>query len=141
MRFHNKKNKSGAPVRSGFNRRSLVNALCGIVLTPHLVCAQARADAGASSLSAALRTLGESLRLPHSTKLLGQRFRTLRAHRHEANLLLAELERTPHASTAQSVAQRYAELRSNDFRANRIVIIDGWVLARAEAELCELLAA
>jgi hypothetical protein len=54
---------------------------------------------------------------------------------------LVKLRKLPRAATPRHVAESFAQLRDGDFRMNRIVIIDGWVLARSEAELCELLAA
>jgi hypothetical protein len=95
----------------------------------------------AHSLETAIRSLGELSRLPRGARQLARRFRSMRAHASEPNYLLVELRRSPNAPTSKHVAEVFAQLRSRDFRLNRVVIIDGWVLARAEAELCELLSA
>lgn len=95
-------------------------------------CAVAKASVRADPLAHALRRIfgrGASIRE------FGRKFRT-----HDANAatrLLARLD------GVQEVAVRTQidALRKEDFSAGRVVVIDGWVLARAEAEACAFVAA
>ena len=111
------------------------------MLAPALAAARAMdAPAAAPALDEALRSLGAAARLPRQIQRLGQRCRELRAASGEPNHLLAQLNGMPRDLTAQQIAESLLRQRASDFRANHIVIVDGWVFARAEAELCELLA-
>jgi hypothetical protein len=129
-------------LRSAFNRRIFLNTVCGAVLAPQLGSTHASEQPiGAHSLESSLRSLGESLRLPRRATQLAGRFRAMQAHARQPNHLLAQLRKSPQAPSPRQVAESFAQLRAQDFRMNHIVIIDGWVLARTEVELCELLVA
>jgi hypothetical protein len=111
-------------------------------LAPHLACSQAvDQPVVAHSLEAALRSLGAASCLPRELRKFAQCFRARRTRAGEPNHLLVELRKSPQALTEQQVAECFAQRRTSDFSLNHIVIADGWVLSRAEAELCELLAA
>lgn len=76
------------------------------------------------------------LQWPEKTQRLAGRYR---ANATEPNHLLHQLRASHGALTIAAVAERFSRIRTADFKHGRVVILDGWVLARAEAELCELL--
>lgn len=128
-------------MRTGFNRRRLLYTLCGVILAPRLAGATARKlGADAATLEDALRSLGAASRLPREIRRLGERFGVNRARAGEPNHLLEELRASPRTLTAAEVARCFVRRRADDFAHDHLVVANGWVLARAEAELCELLA-
>jgi len=126
-------------VRTDFKRRFLLQGLGGALMAPLLAGArQARAESP-DALPDALRLLGDCGPLPRGARRLAHRFRALPAHAGQPNHLLARLRASPRPDSSRAVAEIFARQRREDFRAHRVLIIDGWVLSRAEAELCELL--
>jgi hypothetical protein len=93
-----------------------------------------RLRAFAASDPAAARTIGEGY---------------LKAHANEVHAgilvsaVLARLELDPEAMQAMSAAdlrERIDAAISDDFAADDVVALDGWVLSRTEARLCALVA-
>ena len=118
-------------------RRTLLQAASAVVLSSCIAgSGSARESGREQSLLIALRDLERLLRWPRKTKSLAARYR---ANAAEPNHLLSQLRASERSLTATSVAQHFSRIRAADFKHGRIVILDGWVLARAEAELCELL--
>lgn len=94
--------------------------------------AATRMQLSAESASAALhRLLGQSA----GVLAFGRIFRARQAD--AAADLLARLD----GVDGNAVRSRIAELRMEDFAAGRVEVVNGWVLARIEAEACALIAA
>ncbi len=82
--------------------------------------------------------LGALFREPESARAIGRRY----LQEHPNHKPLAEWWRdtglTPHQT--DGAAQAFRTRREEDFRRGRTVLIDGWLLARAELSACVLLA-
>ncbi len=65
----------------------------------------------------------------------------LAAHRGkiDAARLLAALDETPAPAPAGGRVLRWRRRRRREFEREHVVVVDGWILARAEAEACALL--
>jgi hypothetical protein len=118
----------------------VLGALCGVALAPQLIPLQTQAArTSTESWETIVRSIREQLRVPQQTQELAQRFRATSVHRAGPNTLLAALRTAPAPLTTQSVVELIRERRAKDFRANQVVVLDGWLFSRTEAELCELL--
>jgi hypothetical protein len=127
----------GGNVLANIRRRTLLHAACAAVVSSCIAdSGSASASSREQSLLIALRDLETLLRWPEKTKTLAARYR---ANTAEPNHLLSQLRASGSAFTSSVVAEQFSRIRAGDFKHGRIVILDGWVLARAEAELCELL--
>jgi hypothetical protein len=111
-----------ASPRAGLRRRTiLASAIAAAGL------ATARLQVSAESVSAALhRLFGGNAEL----RRFGRLFRARQAD--APARLLAHLDGLDGSAVRASVDR----LRNEDFAAGRVVVIDGWVLAHAEAEAC-----
>jgi hypothetical protein len=72
---------------------------------------------------------------------VGRRYLAMAPGEADAHCLCRELGISRpgrHAAMDRSTLAHLAELRREDFAHGRTVIIDGWLLARAEARLCAL---
>lgn len=80
---------------------------------------------------------------PRGAALLGAHFLRTQGQRTGRNQLLADTRIDCTAPVAKPGALRaaFAEARRTDFEAGRVVLVDGWVLARCEVACCALLAA
>ena len=85
------------------------------------------------------RELAALFRSPEPARALGRRILALHPEAGDARRLRARLGAAAAAGDAGALRERFAELRSRDFARARIVRVDGWVLARCEAEVCALL--
>jgi hypothetical protein len=126
-------------MRTDFNRRSLLLTLGGALMMPPLVVAHAGSTT-TPALADTLRRLRGSSRLPRGARLVARKYRALPGHAHQPNQLLASLRASASANTPQGIAELFARQRADDFANHQVVLIDGWMFARAEAELCELIA-
>ena len=96
-----------------------------------MAVAAARVQVSAESVSTALhRLFGGNAGLPE----FGQIFYAREAD--AAARLLARLD----GVDGSAVCSRVDALRKEDFAAGRVVVINGWVLARTEAEVCAFIA-
>ncbi len=99
-------------------------ATAGLVTT-HM---QVSAESAAAALH---RLLGRNA----GVRALGRLFRARQSN--AAADLLARLD----GLDGSAVRSRIAELRMEDFAAGRVEVVNGWVLARIEAEVCALISA
>jgi hypothetical protein len=88
------------------------------------------------------RRLSSLFASPQSAALLGAHFLRTQGQRTGRDQLLADTGINCTASVAERAALRaaFAEARRTDFEAGRVVLVDGWVLARCEVACCALLA-
>lgn len=77
------------------------------------------------------------LRDPATAIDLGSRY--LGVHPEEGDSVFL-LERSLGAGSAVGAARRFATLRRREFARGDTVVLEGWVVSRAEARLCALLA-
>jgi hypothetical protein len=89
------------------------------------------------------RRLSSLFASPRSAALLGAHYLRTQGQRTDRDQLLADTGIPCTAPTAERGALRaaFAEARRTDFEAGRVVLVDGWVLARCEVACCALLAA
>jgi hypothetical protein len=89
------------------------------------------------------RRLSSLFANPRSAALLGAHFLRTQGQRTGRDQLLADTGIDCTAPVAERGALRaaFAEARRTDFEAGRVVLVDGWVLARCEVACCTLLAA
>ena len=73
-----------------------------------------------------------------SPRSLGKRYLDLYPQGTERALLLAANIRSAQLRTSRELKKMLARQRELDFRNNRTVLIDGWILARTEVEVCAL---
>ncbi len=85
------------------------------------------------------RSLAEMFRSPRKARVLGERYLAMRPEAADRSELLSRLGFCDTPVSAASLRAQLASLRERDFAQNRIVAIDGWVLAQSEADLCALL--
>ena len=83
--------------------------------------------------------LASLFRSPRKARALGRRYLALRPEAADRSALRARLGLADGSVAGASLRTRLAELRRRDFAQNRVVAIDGWILAQCEAELCALL--
>jgi hypothetical protein len=121
-----------------WTRRRIV---VGVTAAPVLILA-APASGGGQAADQARRSLAGALRAIvgdlDAARALGQAYigprpGAVRGVMELAGALAAAVERGP-AAVRRLVAKR----RDRDRRAGEVVLVDGWVLARAEAEFCAL---
>lgn len=112
--------------RADLRRRSF---LALAVAAPGLAAGTARTP-GESVTAALHRWLGNS----RSLREFGRLFR---ARQVDAD---AQLVARLGSLDAHALGPRIKALRQEDFAAGRVVVIDGWVLARTEAEACAFIA-
>jgi hypothetical protein len=121
-------------------RRRFLQASGGLVLACASGLAGAlfdgeAADAGRSSDQG----LSELFRSPRKARALGERYLALHPEAAGRAALAARLGLDAAPISRASLRERLASLRERDFAQRRIVAIDGWILARSEAEICALL--
>ena len=123
--------------RRAFLGASLAMTVC---LTPGLSALAARAAMSRREDTGILkRDLSRFLADIFDPRGIGEEF--LAAHRGKigAGRLLAALDETPAPSRAGGRVLRWQRRRRREFEHEIIVVVDGWVMARAEAEACALL--
>lgn len=120
--------RSTAPTQPATLRRRAMLAFA--IATP--TCALAKAWGRVNPVAVALhRLLGRGA----SIREFGRMFLAREAN--AGARLLARLDGVPGAA----VCSQIDTLRKEDFAAGHVVVIDGWVLARTEAEACAFVAA
>lgn len=97
-------------------------------------------DAGAADAGRSPdRRLGELFRSPRKARALGARYLALHPEAADRVALASRLGLDGAPIRLAELRARLASLRERDFAQHRIVSIDGWILARSEAEICALL--
>lgn len=88
------------------------------------------------------RRLSSLFDSPQSAALLGAHYIRTPGQRTGRDQLLADAGIDCMASVSEGPALRaaFARARRSDFEAGRVVLVDGWVLARCEVACCALLA-
>lgn len=88
------------------------------------------------------RRLSSLFASPQSAALLGAAFLRTQGQRTARDQLLADTGINCTAAVVEPGALRtaFAEARRTDFEAGRVVLVEGWVLARCEVACCALLA-
>lgn len=97
---------------------------------------------GSRSDDEARRRLSSLFASPESAALLGAHYLRTPGERKGRDQLLADAGIDCTASVPEGPALRaaFARARRTDFKAGRVVLVDGWVLARCEVACCALLA-
>jgi hypothetical protein len=85
------------------------------------------------------RVLADMFRSPQKARALGKTYLASSPEGADPDTLRARFAAAGSPVTPASFRLYFSNLRRQDFASNRIVVIDGWVLARSEAELCALL--
>ena len=70
--------------------------------------------------------------------LLGKRYLDLYPHHQAHAFLLAERIQAVQPRTAMALKKMLSRQRESDFHYGQTITIDGWLLARTEAEVCAL---
>ena len=75
-----------------------------------------------------------------SPRILGKRYLALYPQEKPGALLLAARIQSSQPGTSGAARRLLARERELDFRNGEIVMVDGWILSRTEAEICALTA-
>jgi hypothetical protein len=104
---------------------------------------QAGARPGFPSDDEVRRRLSSLFADPRGAALLGAHYLRTQGQRTGRNHLLRDTGIDCTAPVAERGVLRaaFAKARQTDFEAGRVVLVDGWVLARCEVACCALLAA
>ncbi len=69
---------------------------------------------------------------------IGEEYLAAQGGKANAARLLAALDKSPAPAREGGRVLRWRRRRLRDFEREHVVVVDGWVLARAEAEACAL---
>lgn len=86
----------------------------------------------------AKKCLGKTISDWKAARMIGKEYLYARPHEADRATLLTDLMGPANLESPQHLRKRIAELKMRDFENGDIVIIDGWILARAEARICAL---
>lgn len=125
----------------GLTRRRLLSWGAALALVPGAagVAAGAVQDRAPDDLSSRMRELLEEIFGDRAApKALGEAYLRRYPRRADSAEVMKDLLADHSPRDAAALGRLVAERRARDFREGRTVVLDGWILARSEAQLCAL---
>lgn len=125
----------------GLTRRRLLSWCAALALVPGAagVAAGAMPEPAPDDLSSHMRDLlGEIFGDRAAAQALGEAYLRRYPTRPESAEVMKDLLADHSPRDAAALGRLVTERRVRDFREGRTVVLDGWVLARSEAQLCAL---
>lgn len=122
--------------RTGVKRRAFLAGLCGAATT---LLAPRAATSRREDTTVLKRDLSLFLADVFDPRDIGEEFLAAHPGRIDATHLLAALDETPAPARAGGRVSRWRRRRRREFEREDVVVVNGWVMARAEAEACALL--